>query len=360
LDLVEKIEIRAAERSADPPLLIPEGANDVAFQGRPGEIYKYMPYGEEKPTYMIPPEIPRHVYQMRADAMADLEALSLTASPVGGTTPARGDSAAYLDRLLEENQVAMAPTVQEIETSQSHQSFHLVKLCQDHLPIGYMFSVTGRDKHVSVIEFDGSPFNLLEVRMVPGSAALTFPNQLRTSVMQLASNGLLADDNPKMSAVVELLLGAPVAAKLTDLEEPGDKAVAEINVQRILNNEEPFFKPWMDHDRHIQALLTQMRDPRFFLEFTVDQQGRLEQLLQQHQAAIAPNPQMMGPGMMPGAAPGGPPGGAPGGGGGGPAALLSAIAGGKAPRGAAQTPARSSGYTGPLGRGGAGGGEPTG
>ena len=356
LDLVERIEIRAAERTADPPLLIPEGANDVNFQGRPGEIYKYMPYGEEKPSYMMPPEIPRHIYQMRADALTDLESLSLTASPVGGTTPARGDSAAYLDRLLEENQVAMAPTVQEIEVAQGHQSFHLVKLCQDHLPIGYKFALSGRDKRVAVEEFDGKPFDLLEVRMVPGSAALTFPNQLRTSVMQLAANGLLADENPKTAAIVELLLGAPVAAKLTDLEEPGDKAVAEINIQRIIKDEEPFFKPWMDHEKHISVLLSYMRDPRFFLEFTVDAQGRLEQLLQQHQAAIAPNPQMTGPGMMLGAAPGGPPGGAPGGGGGGPAAVLSALAGGKAPRGAAQTPARSSGYTGPLGRGGAEGG----
>jgi len=349
LDLVERIEIRAAERSADPPILVPEGAADVNFQGRPGEIYKYMPYGEEKPTYMIPPEIPRHIYQMRSDAMADIESLSLTASPVGGSTPARGDSAAYLDRLLEENQVAMAPTIQEIETAQGHQAFHLIRLVQDHLPIGYRFAMTGRDKMVSVMEFDGRPFNVLEVRMVPGSAAMTFPNQLRTAVMQLAANGILMDDNPKASAVMELLLGAPAAARLTDLEEPGDKAVAELNVSRILNGQLPFFKSWMNHQKHIESLLSQMRDPRFFLDFTVDQQSKIEQLLAQHQAAIAPNPMtgLEGEMMMPGGPTpgGGPPGQPPSGGPAGEGVR------GTQPRGPAQTPAVASGFTGPLGRG---------
>lgn len=181
-----------------------------------------------------------------------------------------------------------------------------------------------------MVEFDGRPFNLLEVRMVPGSAAATYPNQIRSSVMQLAANGMLAEDSPKAHAIIELLLGAPVASQLTDLQEPGDKAVAEINIQRILNDEEPFFKSWMEHSRHIEVLLMNMRDPRYFLDFTIDQQGRLEQLLQQHQAAIAPNPEM------------GITGGAPqqGGGGGEPAGV---------PKGPAQVPAAASGYTGPLG-----------
>jgi hypothetical protein len=289
LDLVERIEIRAAERTADPPLLKPQGSNDTPFQGRPGEVYEYVPYGEEKPSYMIPPQLSPHIFQMRSDAMADLEALSLTASPVGGTTPSRGDSAAYLDRLLEENQVAMAPTVQEIETAQAHQATHLIRLCQDHLPIGYKFAISGVDKQARVAQFDGVPFNLVDIRMVPGSAAMTYPNQIRSAVMQLAANGLLAESNPKTDAVVELLLGAPVASKLTDLEEPGDKAVAEINIQRVTDGKDPFFKPWMDHNKHIGVLLIHMRDPKFFLELTIDQQTKLEQLLQQHQAAIAPN-----------------------------------------------------------------------
>jgi hypothetical protein len=338
LDLVEHIEIRAAERTADPPMLKPQGSNDVNFQGRPGEIYEYIPYGEEKPTFMVPPQIPPHIFQMRADAMADLESLSLTSSPVGGTTPSRGDSAAYLDRLLEENQVAMAPTVQEIEAAQAHQATHLVRLCQDHLPIGYRFALMGRDKQTSVFEFDGVPFNLTEVRMVPGSAATSYPNQIRSSIMQLAANGMLQESNPRTDAIVELLLGAPVAARLTDIEEPGDKAVAEINIQRIVDGKAPFYRTWMDHQKHIGILLTNMRDPKFFLDFTIDQQTQLEQLLQQHQMAIAPNQGMpMGEqGEMPG--------------GGNP---LEVLQGGAAeeppPGGPAMAPAIASGFAGELG-----------
>jgi hypothetical protein len=345
LDLVERIEIRAAERTADPPMLKPQGSNDVNFQGLPGEIYEYIPYGEEKPTFMVPPQLPQHVFQMRSDAMADLEALSLTASPVGGSTPARGDSAAYLDRLLEENQVAMAPTVQEIEVAQAHQATQLVRLCQDHLPIGYRFALMGRSEQPSVFEFDGLPFNLIDVRMVPGSAAVSYPNQIRSSIMQLAANGMLQESNPRTDAIVELLLGAPVANKLTDIEEPGDKAVAELNVLRVQDGQEPFFKPWMNHEKHIGVLLENMRDPKFFLEFTVDQQSKLEQLLQRHQSAIAPNQAPMQPGMEQpggGADPlaellkGGVPGGAP------PAG----------PAGPAMAPAIASGFAGDLGGGG--------
>ena len=341
LDLVEKIQIRAAERSADPPLLKPQGSSDVAFQGRPGEVYEYMPYGEEKPSYMMPPAIPPHLFQMRTDALADLESLSLTAAPVGGSTPARGDSAAYLDRLLEENQAAMAPTVQEIEVAKSHQAATLLRLSQDHLPIGFKFTVMGRDKIPHVEEFDGKSFDLLEVRIVPGSAAMTYPGQLRTSVMQLAANGLLQDTSPRSSIITELMLGAPMAARLTDLDEPGDKAVTEINIRRILEGREPFFKEWMDHEKCIRVLLENMRDPRYFLEFSVDHQDKLEQLLQRHQAAIAPQPSpeaMMGMEGTEGqtAMPGGE------GGRGGTQA---------APRGAAQVPAKSQGYTGPMGGG---------
>ena len=337
LDLVEHIEIRAAERTADPPMLKPHGSNDTNFQGRAGEIYEYMPYGEEKPTFMVPPQIPQHLYQMRQDAMADLEALSLTASPVGGSVPSRGDSAAYLDRLLEENQVAMAPTVQEIEACQAHQATHLVRLCQEYLPIGYRFALTGQDQQPSVYEFDGTPFNLVDIRMVPGSAAVSYPNQLRTSIMQLAANGMLQDDNPRTNAVVELLLGAPVAYKLKDVEEPGDKAVADINIMRIQQGQEPFFKPWMNHQKHIEVLLTAMRDPKFFLDYNLDQQTKLEELLQRHQAAIAPNQAPMG---MPGAA------GAPQQGQ-NPLELLQGAAQGG--RGAAQVPAAANGFVGQLG-----------
>lgn len=333
LDLVEHIEIRAAERTADPPLLKPHGSTDNNFQGRPGEVYEYVPYGEEKPSFMTPPQIAPHLYQMRQDAMADLEALSLTASPVGGSTPSRGDSAAYLDRLLEENQVAMAPTVQEIEAAQAHQATHLVRLCQEYLPIGYRFALVGQDQQSSVYEFDGMPFNLVDVRMVPGSAAVSYPNQLRTSIMQLAANGMLQDDNPKTNAVVELLLGAPVAYKLKDVEEPGDKAVADINIMRIQQGQEPFFKPWMNHQKHIDVLLTAMRDPKFFLEYNLDQQTKLEELLQRHQAAIAPNQ-----GGMPGAEQQQ---------GQNPLELLQG--GGEEGRGAAQVPAVANGFVGQLG-----------
>lgn len=336
LDLVEHIEIRAAERTADPPMLKPHGSSDNNFQGRPGEIYEYVPYGEEKPSFMAPPQIPPHLYNMRQDAMADLEALSLTSSPVGGSVPSRGDSAAYLDRLLEENQVAMAPTVQEIEAAQAHQATHLIRLCQEYLPIGYTFALTGQDQQPAVYEFDGMPFNLVDVRMVPGSAAVSYPNQLRTSIMQLAANGMLQDENPKTTAIVELLLGAPVAYKLKDVEEPGDRAVAEINIMRIQQGQQPFFKPWMNHQKHIEVLLTAMRDPKFFLDYNLDQQTKLEQLLQQHQAAIAPNqaPQMPGQeGMQqPGQNP------------------LELLQGeGAGGRGAAQVPAVANGFVGQLG-----------
>tara|TARA_R110000751_G_scaffold81098_1_gene163435 strand:- start:1049 stop:3127 length:2079 start_codon:yes stop_codon:yes gene_type:complete len=337
LDLVERIEIRAAERTADPPMLKPHGATDTSFQGRAGEIYEYMPYGEEKPSFMVPPQISPHLYQMRQDAMADLEALSLTSSPVGGSVPSRGDSAAYLDRLLEENQVAMAPTVQEIEAAQAHQATHLVRLCQEYLPIGYRFALTGQDQQAAVYEFDGTPFNLVDIRMVPGSAAVSYPNQLRTSIMQLAANGMLSDDNPKTAAVVELLLGAPVAYKLKDVEEPGDRAVAEINVLRIQQSQEPFFKPFMNHQKHIEVLLTAMRDPKFFLDYNLDQQTKLEELLQKHQAAIAPN---QSPEAMPGAE------GAPQQGQ-NPLELLQGVA--QEGRGAAQVPAAANGFVGQLG-----------
>jgi hypothetical protein len=343
LDLVEHIEIRAAERTADPPMLKPAGSNDTNFQGRAGEIYEYVPYGEEKPTFMVPPQISPHLFQMRSDALADLESLSLTSSPVGGSTPSRGDSAAYLDRLLQENQIAMAPTVQEIEASQAHQATHLVRLCQDHLPIGYRFSLMGSDQQAAVFEFDGTPFNLLDVRMVPGSAAVSYPNQIRSSIMQLAANGMLQESSPRNDAIVELLLGAPVAARLTDVEEPGDKAVASLNILRIQDGQAPFFKPWMDHQKHIGVLLEAMRDPKFFLDYSPEQQKALEELLQQHQAAVAPNQAPMG-GPEQGQTPGAPP--SPGGGGVPPE--LAALLGGKQ-KGPAMVPAEASGFTGQPG-----------
>ena len=362
LDLVEHIEIRAAERTADPPMLKPQGSNDVNFQGRPGEIYEYIPYGEEKPTFMVPPQISPHLFTMRQDAMADLEALSLTSSPVGGSTPSRGDSAAYLDRLLEENQVAMAPTVQEIEVSQAHQATQLVRLCQDYLPIGYTFALTGRDQQPAVFEFDGLPFNLIDVRMVPGSAAVSYPGQMRSSIMQLAANGMLQESNPRTDIIVSLLLGAPVANKLKDIEEPGDKAVASINIQRIKDGQNPFFKPWMDHQKHVTVLLENMRDPKFFMDFTIDEQRSLEELLEKHQAALAPNQSpMAAPGMEAppgmGAPPSGPPGGmAPPSGppgmeqGGMPPGsdILELLQGGEQ-GGVAMAPAEASGFVGELG-----------
>tara|TARA_R110000822_G_scaffold243748_1_gene372588 strand:- start:1540 stop:3666 length:2127 start_codon:yes stop_codon:yes gene_type:complete len=350
LDLVEMIEIRAAERTADPPMLKPQGSNDTNFQGRAGEIYEYVPYGEEKPSFMVPPQISPHLYQMRQDAMSDLEALSLTSSPVGGSTPSRGDSAAYLDRLLQENQIAMAPTVQEIEAAQAHQATHLVRLCQDHLPIGYRFSLMGSDQQAAVHEFDGTPFNLLSVRMVPGSAAVSYPNQIRSSIMQLAANGMLQESSPRNDAIVELLLGAPVASRLTDVEEPGDKAVAAINILRIQDGQPPFFRSWMNHNKHIGVLLEAMRDPKFFLDYSPDQQQELEALLKQHQSAIAPNqaPTPMEGMPMPGG-PQGPPAGPPGGGGAGglPPELAALMGGGE--KGPAMVPAEASGFTGQLG-----------
>ena len=333
LDLVEHIEIRAAERTADPPMLKPHGSSDTNFQGRAGEVYEYVPYGEEKPSFMTPPQISPHLYQMRQDAMADLEALSLTSSPVGGSAPSRGDSGAYLDRLLQENQIAMSPTVQEIEASQAHQATHLVRLCQDHLPIGFRFALMGTDHQAAVYEFDGTPFNLLEVRMVPGSAAVSYPNQIRSAIMQLAANGMLQESSPRNDAIVELLLGAPVAARLTDVEEPGDKAVANINILRIQDGQEPFFRPWMDHQKHIGVLLEAMRDPKFFLDYSTEQQQKLEQLLQQHQAAIAPNQAPMPLDTPEGA---------------GGESDIAALLGGNQ-KGPAMTPAIASGFTGELG-----------
>ena len=90
----------------------------------------------------------------------------------------------------------------------------------------------------------------------------------------------------------------------------------------------------MDHQKHIGVLLEAMRDPKFFLEYSPEQQQQLEFLLQQHQAAIAPN---QAPMMLPG-----PEGGAEG------APDIAALLGGDQ-KGAAMTPAIASGFTGELG-----------
>jgi len=148
---------------------------------------------------------------------------------------------------------------------------------------------------------------------------------------------MLQDDNPKTNAVVELLLGAPVAYKLRDVEEPGDKAVAEINVMRIQQGQEPFFKPWMNHQKHIDILLTAMRDPKFFLDYNLDQQMKLEALLQKHQAAIAPNQAPVDMGGGQGAQQQGQ----------NPLELLQGA--GQEGRGAAQVPAVANGFVGELG-----------
>tara|TARA_R110002110_G_scaffold328317_2_gene539924 strand:+ start:4932 stop:7031 length:2100 start_codon:yes stop_codon:yes gene_type:complete len=335
LDLVERIQIRAAERTADPPLMKPQGSTDQNFQGRPGEVYEYVPYGEEKPSYLLGPQLPQDIYAMRGQALADLETLSLTSAPVGGQTPARGDSAAYLDRLLEENQAAMAPTVQEIEICHSHMASHLIHLSEDHLPIGYRFALMGLGKIPQVIEFDGRPFNLLEIRIVPGSAGMSYPSQKRSAIMQLAANGILTDDSPRSAVITEIMLGSPTAARLTALSEPGDKAVAELNVQRVIDGRDPYFKPWMDHQVHIRVLLENMRDPKFFLDLTLDQQSRLESLLQQHQAAVAPRPGMEQGAPQPG---------------GGLELLQGGGQEGAAGAGPAMAPAVASGYTGPPGQ----------
>jgi hypothetical protein len=179
--------------------------------------------------------------------------------------------------------------------------------------------------------------------MVPGSAAVSYPNQIRSSIMQLAANGMLQESSPRNDAIVELLLGAPVASRLTDVEEPGDKAVASINILRIQDGKEPFFKPWMDHQKHIGVLLEAMRDPKFFLDYNDEQQAKLEALLQQHQAAIAPSQAPMG--MMPPEA-GAPPGGSPQGAG-LPPELAAVMGGGQ--KGPAMVPAEASGFTGQLG-----------
>ena len=183
------------------------------------------------------------------------------------------------------------------------------------------------------------------MRMVPGSAAVSYPNEIRSSIMQLAANGMLQESNPRTDAIVELLLGAPVASKLTDVEEPGDKAVASINILRIQDGQEPFFKPWMDHQKHIGVLLEAMRDPKFFLDYSPQQQQKLEQLLQQHQAAIAPNQAPQGMPAPPQEGGGGPP--QQGGGAGVPPDLAALMGGGQ--KGPAMAPAIASGFTGQLG-----------
>ena len=90
----------------------------------------------------------------------------------------------------------------------------------------------------------------------------------------------------------------------------------------------------MDHQKHIGVLLEAMRDPKFFLEYSPEQQQKLEALLQQHQTAIAPN---QAPMMPPGA---------PGSEGGAPD--IAALMGGNQ-KGPAMTPAIASGFTGELG-----------
>ena len=97
----------------------------------------------------------------------------------------------------------------------------------------------------------------------------------------------------------------------------------------------------MNHEKHIAVLLENMRDPKFFLEFTVDQQSKLEQLLQRHQSAIAPNQAPMQPGMEQA------------GGGVNPLELLQGGGQqGAPPAGPAMAPAMASGFAGDLGGGG--------
>ena len=93
----------------------------------------------------------------------------------------------------------------------------------------------------------------------------------------------------------------------------------------------------MNHQKHIDILLTAMRDPKFFLDYNLDQQMKLEALLQKHQAAIAPNQAPVEMGGEQGAQQQGQ----------NPLELLQGA--GQEGRGAAQVPAVANGFVGELG-----------
>lgn len=330
LNQLEDALAEVASKIARPPLITSYGAKDSGFRGQAGEAYE-MDYGEIEPHGMKMSEPPGMIGELLAKTDSDIERLSMVGAPSGGAIPERGSSGASWDILRDEMATTMTMTTKDMEGAWSMAAQMGLLLLKDHLPIPYVFEVSGPDNRLDVAEFDARSLTATRCRIVPGSMRFTYPHEKATRLMQAASNGMIPPE--QAAQALAAFLGESYAAVFSEIDEPGERSLTRSNVGRILQGLQPHFGDWVDHGKCLEVL-RRMMTTEWFFDLSLTTQDNLKDLLHMHMAALRPdvlsdqNQPQAGPGQV-------------GAGGGAP----------QEQRGTAQVPASQNGYTGPLGPG---------
>lgn len=285
LDKIEDSLVKMMDKVARVPMILPYGVDPAVFGGEAGEVYNKQA-GDEDPHPMQVPAPPAFVREMRNDAIGDIASIALSGAPMGGSTPERGSTGEAWKVLVAEQQSAMSMTFEEMEGAFSEAAYMELRLLKDHLPVPYVFSRFGEGKLLDVVEFDARQIPNTRVRITPGSMKFSYPHEKNTLLQQLIAQGAFTDPQELQRAKAHLL-GEEFLADVSEPTEPGDRAVTRDNIARISSGLPPFFAPWMDHEECIMEMLSYMRSPRFWQNALEIREG-LEQLLRQHQEAIAP------------------------------------------------------------------------
>lgn len=280
--------IEAKNRMAKPQLISPRGAVDPRkITSEPGLVIEYTP-GFTPPSPLPLQSLPSYVLQELDRNQIDMNDISSQHEVTQGQTPPGVEAATAIAYLQEQDDAALAPTIDSLEECVEKVGKHFLTYMQQFWTVERTVRVVGQNRLIQALQVSSQSLEgAVDLRVESGSATPRSRAAKQAFLMELAKMGILPPD--RLLRYLELT----ESARLYD-EAQVDQRQAQRENFMMAGGHQIFPNTWDDHAMHINEH-NEYRKSQEFENLPDEIKIIFEQHVQIHQMVAA---QMMG-GMMP-------------------------------------------------------------
>jgi hypothetical protein len=243
-----------------PQLLAPRGGKIDRPTTEPGAVIRYDPISGQKPEWRPVPPIPDSLFQLRQNAIEDMEAISSQRSPSGGVDSGKG-MATFIESEARRGQLQTG----DLAAFHSRLGRHLLLWVQERYTEERLLTIEGRHGVEYIPDFKGAKIReQTAVRVLPGSIEPLTRAAIEQKVMNYAQMGWLS----KEQAIAAINNGT--AQDLIDTYELNvSKQHREIQTMIAMGNEAlpggdiPIAAPFDEDPIHMEILTRWMLTKEF-------------------------------------------------------------------------------------------------
>lgn len=232
----------------NPILISPFGCLNETPTNEPGQHIEYNPVG--KPEYLQPPQMGAEFYKNIELLNGEFEFVSGQHETSHGTTPTGVTSGTAIGYLQEQDDTKLGPTIANFISCKQKYKRYLLKMVQKNYDIERTIRISGDNRKVESLSFQGSDLTSIDVRIAEATMYQTSKAAKQDLVIKLVQYGLLLPEKEQDRQLIMKVLEFGIMDDVYS-EAEQDAAQAQLENDKFQKGDPSDVRDFYNHEVHV-------------------------------------------------------------------------------------------------------------